>query len=773
MTEIIELQSNADNTWWSPFVGDETNDLLRSKGFANPDGTLNETGARILDEAYRVMQMCGNPKAPTNNETGIVIGYVQSGKTLSFTTLTALARDNEYQIVIIIGGTSVNLLEQSTKRVRKDLRIDTRYGFEQKWAQITNPHTEEDIDTISNVLDQWINPTFPNERCKTILITVMKNGSHLRNLADLLNGTDLRRVPTLIIDDEGDQASLNTRARWAARQRIDIEDLTENDVSTIYKRINELRNIFPHHTFLQYTATPQANLFINIMDRLSPNFIKLLTPGDDYTGGIDFFQENPNLISEIPANDLSNTDHPLHEPPESLLSSLRIFYLGVVAGTILQSYKLPSQRNRSMLIHPSRLQGDHNTFCSWVNNIKESWRRLLAGNNNEEKAVLLNDFKLAYNDLQMTVSNLPPFDQLADSNLIHAIQYTRIVEVNSRQGVTPRINWQDSYSWILVGGQSMDRGFTVEGLTVTYMPRNVGVGNVDTIQQRARFFGYKRSYLGYCRVFLDQMTIDAYNFIIDHEKDVREQLEDFDVNNKHLNNWDRKVVLDGMLNLTRANILYDELDRDRFGDEWFRINSPHDTEEYIETNRVTVLDFLSPKEISFSRDKGHPNRTEDQKHLVARISIQDCLDNLLNNLRYTKESDSATYSSLRGVLKRFLREHPEEECLVYLMSARSLTDWTIRRRRLKASDEIQQLFQGEQPTKDGQFRKGEVYPGDNSIKDENLVSIQIHRLHLLDNQGNDIIDENSNTKYTDLISLAIWIPEHVGTDIISQPDNKA
>lgn len=80
----------------------------------------------------------------------------------------------------------------------------------------------------------------------------------------------------------------------------------------------------------------------------------------------------------------------------------------------------------------------------------------------------------------------------------------------------------------------MDRGFTVEGLTVTYMPRNVGVGNVDTIQQRARFFGYKRSYLGYCRVFLDQVTIDAYNSIVDHEENVRDQLREFDIDNKHL-----------------------------------------------------------------------------------------------------------------------------------------------------------------------------------------------------------------------------------------------
>ena len=75
--------------------------------------------------------------------------------------------------------------------------------------------------------------------------------------------------------------------------------------------------------------------------------------------------------------------------------------------------------------------------------------------------------------------------------------------VNSLADADRNIHWRRNYSWILVGGQVLDRGFTVEGLTVTYMPRGPGVGNADTIQQRARFLGYKRSYLGYCRVFLE------------------------------------------------------------------------------------------------------------------------------------------------------------------------------------------------------------------------------------------------------------------------------
>lgn len=760
MTETIEIRNDMENGQWQPFVGTETDELLRSNArFVDANTNLNETGQRVLDETYRIMQVCGNPNSQTNNETGLVIGYVQSGKTLSFTTLTALARDNNYQIVIIIAGTSVPLVNQSTDRLKRDLRLDTRH--DRKWTLLQNPSRPEDRETIETTLAQWADQTFSDDRCRTVLITVMKNGSHLRNLTELLNGLPLAGVPVLIIDDEGDQASLNTRARRASRDGIDIEDLTETQVSTIYRRITRLRAVFPHHTFLQYTATPQANLFINIVDRLSPNFIKLLTPGEDYTGGIQFFQENSNLVRAIPLQELPTPNQPQNEPPESLLTALKIFYLGVVAGNILETFRQPDQRYRSMLVHPSRLQGDHTRFWGWVNAIKESWRRLLSGSDNDEKRELIEDFRDAYNDLRLTVGTaLPSFEQLTGHDLVHAITYTPIIEVNARGGGTPTINWRDSYSWILVGGQAMDRGFTVEGLTVTYMPRNLGTGNVDTTLQRARFFGYKRGYIGYCRIYLGQTSIDAYQAIIDHEENVREQLEEFDINDSHLDNWNREAVLDGMLNLTRANILYDNLDRDSFGDEWFRIKAPHDTEEYIETNRSAVFEFLESRMEAFSESPGHANRTPDQRHLVGRFPLNDCLRLLLNRLRFTRESDSATYSSLRGIFSRYLTEHPDEQCLIYLMSARGLNDWTRRIRRLNNNDELQQLFQGKQPTRDtAQYRIGEVYPGDSEIKNENTVSIQVH---LLDLRGTDFLS---------VPTLAVWIPEYMGVDIIRQPDN--
>lgn len=758
--ETIEITGaqNANNAKWQPYEGEEIDGLIRYKGFPE------NVGNKIIDETFRIMEMCGNPDAETNVDTGLVIGYVQSGKTLSFTSLTALANDNHYQLIIIIAGTSIPLSEQNYERMKKDLRYENRY--DRKWIIIKSPKTAEDRDTIQMKLEQWVDSTFPKEDCSTVLLTVMKNSQNLLNLSNILRGISFNNVPTLIIDDEGDQASLNTRASANANAGLGVN---EGETSTIYRRIVALRSLFPHHTFLQYTASPQANLFDNIMSRLSPNFIKLLTPGEDYTGGDTFFIQNPHLVREIPIAQIPTNHNPIHEPPESLLFGLKVFFLGVVAGEIKKD-----QRNRSMMVHPSRLTNAQNIFYNWIKDVCDAWKRLLQSSDEDEKRDLLREFKEAYDDLRLTVGNeFPSFEELTGNRLIHAIKDTRIMEINASKGKTPAIRWSDFYSHILVGGQSMDRGFTVEGLTVTYMPRSLGTGQVDTTLQRARFFGYKRSYLGFCRVWLDAASIDAYRAIVEHEEDVRQRLEEYDVNNKHLNEWDRETVLNQILNLTRPNILYNDLDRDYFGAEWFVVRAPHDTDNLISQNKNVISSFLASHLDNLSQDNGHAQRTEEQKHLVADLQLTDCIAHFLNRLKFTRESDSQTFSSLRGVIGMYLQDNPNERCLVYVMSSKiehGQVNQNIRERRLNenGSNTIKQLFQGKNP------KSGEViYPGDREIKNENVVTVQIHRLHLKDADGNNIVDENGNILYEDVPTIAIWFPENIGKDIIRQPDNVA
>ena len=156
--------------------------------------------------------------------------------------------------------------------------------------------------------------------------------------------------------------------------------------------------------------------------------------------------------------------------------------------------------------------------------------------------------------------------------------------MNARPGQTPEVPWYRSYGSILVGGQSMDRGFTVEGLTVTYMPRGIGVGNVDTVQQRGRFFGYKRGYLGYCRIYLEREVADAFHSYVEHEENVRRDLQSFQATGSPLTEWKRAFFLEQSLRPTRANVLDLDYMRGRFSNSWFDPTYPLAPPSVLEEN---------------------------------------------------------------------------------------------------------------------------------------------------------------------------------------------
>lgn len=740
--ENINIMPNTPNTNnWTPQYGEETEKLL-NKVFNND----TESKEKVRKEAYEIMKLCGDPNLPTNDDTGLVFGYVQSGKTLSFTALTALARDNNYQIVIILAGISRNLVDQSYNRLQNDLGINQ--GFHRKWVMLNNPkdpsRNPQDKNTIDRELQNWRKPNTPDDFKKTLLITVMKNTSHLRNLLAVLRRVDLTHVPTLIIDDEGDQASMNTKASSNAKKAKETGVHTEQQMSTIYSRIRDLKSILPHHTFIQYTATPQAPLFINILDNLSPNFIQLLTPGEKYTGGREFCIENHFILREIPYSEIYNEDNVFDEAPESLKEAMRIFFLSVTSGYLMGDKK-GNPKNRSMMVHPSRLVDDHGIYYEWVTLIKNEWGKVLLErpNNDETKQQYISEFGEAYKDLKANAPELQPFDELLEV-LGHNINNTAVEQLNSQAGSS--VDWGSNYSFILVGGQAMDRGFTVEGLTITYMPRNKGVGNADTLQQRARFFGYKKDYLGHCRVYLDAENIHMFSEYVNHEEDIRKKLLEHKLSGQHLDELERRFVLDEMFKLTRKNVLSEDLTRTTFGNKWVRIRAPHDSEIIIKNNREIVNDFIEKYRDLFNEDSGHNARTEEQKNLIAKLPLKELFTDLLQLLKFTRQTDSTTYTNLKSVIDLYTDEFPPEDSFVYIMSKGK-----SRVRKLTKKDEIQQLFQGKNP------RTGEViYPGDEKIKSNDFVTAQIHNLDFRD------------TDYKNIITIAVWIPARLSQSLISK-----
>jgi hypothetical protein len=655
---------------------------------------------------------------------------------MSFEMVAALARDNGFHIVVIITGTSNPLFNQSTSRLRRDLRLDDP-SRERRWIHFENPGGDDaTIQPIRDVLDEWRDNTISEEYKRTVLITVLKNYRRLGNLAEALRAIDLRGAPVLVIDDEADQASLNT-------------EVAQGRESTTYRCLMELRQLLPNHTYIQYTATPQAPLLISIIDSLSPNFVQVLEPGADYVGGREFFGGDHSLIRVIPPQEVPTNTNPLTEPPESLLEALRIFMVGLAAG--LRESR--NTGNRCMLVHPSHRTAQHQEYHGWVREAFEDWKRILGlPDSDPDKQELLEEFRDAHTDLTSTVGDeLPTFEELVPQ-LRQAFLNTRVLEVNARGGQTPQVDWRGVYGWIVVGGQAMDRGFTVEGLTVTYMPRGVGVGNADTVQQRARFFGYKRGYLGYCRVYLEQGTLNAFESYVTHEEDIRAQLLEHSHESRPLNEWKRAFLLDGRLSPCRQNVLEFDYMHGKFSDEWASPRVVLGADQVLHANRDTVTRFL--RALTFEDDDGDSSRTDVQRHHVCHgVSLRQVVEELLLRIRITGVTDSQRNTGLLLQLAKAIEDNPDEPCIVYRMSP------NFRRQRgVDETGAVTNLFQGEAPVHPRELR-GTIYPGDRALRDADIVTVQVHMLDLT---------RNDSVVAREVPVVAVWVPARLGRAWIAQ-----
>ena len=517
-------------------------------------GLPESARGEILEAGLGIIARCVSPDdVDDGQETGLVVGYVQSGKTLSFTTVAALACDNRFPVVIVLSGTKKNLYSQTVKRLRRDLDLEHPAG---RWVIFEVQTRSPDLaQQLRHLLEKWGQPELPGFPRQTALITVLKTRQRLDGLTDALRQLDLRGRNCLIIDDEADQHGLNNQIR-------------QDQTSPVYGALLSLRNALPRHTYVQYTATPQALLLITVLDSLSPRFGWTLAAGAGYCGGPAFFADG-RLVSAIPDHDLHAIDDESDGgPPDSLLEALRLFYIGVAVQAYHRGRNEFTQQHRSMLVHPSMFKMDHLRFKRWVEGATDSWIELLElPPDAPDRDEIVLAFHAAYDDLASSVEayrqqndgheTVPAFEDIL-AYLPQSMRSTRTWEVNSR-GLEEwtQDNWNSAHSHILMGGENLGRGFTVNGLTTTYMPRGRGSGVADTIQQRGRFFGYKRDYLGLCRVFLAGDVRGDYENYIDHESHVMQELSQLTQSGSSMAEWRRRMLLAQSLLPTRRSVMPD------------------------------------------------------------------------------------------------------------------------------------------------------------------------------------------------------------------------
>jgi hypothetical protein len=729
----IQILSPQSNNGFAPIIGEKTTELIDRLKIKLDQDEIDT----LLSETTDILSHCTNPNiSEAQSITNLAFGYVQSGKTMSFTALSAMANDNGFRIIVYFAGTKTNLLTQTTKRLRKDL---INNGNNSQFYKLHENPFANDIQRIKNELQISTKPA--------ILITVLKHYKYINALADIFYSQQIKSVlgnsAVLIIDDEADQASLNGYAYKNSKKENISEEWEDDEYTTTYSSILRLKSSILNHSYIQYTATPQGPLLISILDLLSPKYHTVLTPGKKYTGGKTFFVDKPELIITIPEEEVFNSrKNQLQHCPKTLIEALQIHLMNVA----LVVRVLKKERYLSMMIHADKDQDASQTFHTWTKNLIEMWTEQINSDESDlAKIELIHSFQNVYPEVIRNYNapndTIPSFDEILAQlrDVIFDTNIELIISRTKKQGDNREIDWEGYPSHILVGAEMLNRGFTVENLAVTYMPRySVSKSTADTIQQRCRFFGYKLNYLKSCRVYLPEDTILEYAEYVEHEEEMRKWLKE----NDSLEAVEQLLLITPRLNATRKNILSVNTVQTKLNG-WRKMNAF----QVIEENTRFVEHFIASTNFTNDKDYGTP----DRNHRFAKLPIQEVI-RFLSNFKFSNMPDAARKQATIRYMKYLATKENSPLENAYIIQMAYAGD--ARERAFKVdAQKLVNLHSGRSTS--GQ----EVYPGDAKICFEDSICIQIHKVKL----KCDSIVWGGKVAYT----LAIYYPEDFAINYVA------
>ena len=535
-------QSQQGRPWYWPSY----RSYLENKGWS-PDAV---SGLDVATDAV-VERLADPTQSAAYQSRGLVVGYVQSGKTANFAGVIAKAVDAGYRLVIVLGGT-LNMLRAQTQR-RLDMELvgrenilrgaseyESDYASDPAWSQgkfvtfgalpsargafdivrLTTPDDDyrsllQGITALEFEKQEPALPLFdPHNlhRSSARLMVVKKNKDVLTKLVKDLRKikTPLAEIPVLIIDDESDEASVNT------------SNLAKPDAvrTAINRKISELLRMLPRAQYVGYTATPFANVLIDPSDAediFPKDFIVSLPRPDGYMGARDFHDLDSAIPDEGPT--VANSNELAHvrsitvddedEDDICLQRAMDTFVLTAAMKLYRENEGGLGERyfqHHTMLIHESVRTEVHRELLAKVTRIW--WNAGYMGPSGHERLRELFETDISpVSAVRADGHAVPPsYDALApyvgpavtriggDDNPIIVVNGDKDIETGEAD-FDKRSIWK-----ILIGGQKLARGFTVEGLTVSYFRRRAG--NASTLMQMGRWFGFRDGYRDLVRLFL-------------------------------------------------------------------------------------------------------------------------------------------------------------------------------------------------------------------------------------------------------------------------------
>lgn len=518
-----------------PYYWDRYRQLMGEKNF--PPKVL----ATLDQVTDRIAGLLQNPKLEGPwDRRGMVVGHVQSGKTANYTGLICKAADAGYKLIVVIAGIHNNLRNQTQQRIDegfigKDSAALHNPGVAQTpfgVSRFANKHTPYTLTSATSDFNAKIaeqvggNITSFNV---PIVLVIKKNVSTLKNLTNWLRAhntgwtKEMVDAPMLLIDDEADNASINTSKN-------------PGEASRINSQIRELMNLFSRACYVGYTATPFANIFISpdTDEKLKANlfpkhFIVTLDAPSNYFGAERIFgdESGDEFLRPIADNEdvlplVHKIDQVVDELPETLEAAVRTFVLARAVRVLRGQGAL----HTSMLVNASRFTSVQQQLRDVIHDYLDRIVRAIRHDGaklqndalrNQHILDLRNTWDAEYGHLEFEWSEV-------QARLLDASAPITVVEVNSRSSgsLTYDAHKETGRQVIAVGGFSLSRGLTLEGLTVSYFLRNSTM--YDTLLQMGRWFGYRPGYEDLCRIWMTPQARGWFEHISESIEELRDEL---------------------------------------------------------------------------------------------------------------------------------------------------------------------------------------------------------------------------------------------------------
>ena len=539
---LIDPTAKHDDQWVHKRDDIEWTYISAYETFLREEGWPPRMVQSLSDVTNRILGHLQDPKSEGTkwNRRGLVIGHVQSGKTANYTGLIARAADTGYKFIIVIAGIHNNLRKQTQERIdesfigrssdpaeRKPIGVGLYASYPHP-ATLTNVHEDFNRNTASK--SGWK----INDFSKPIILIIKKNVNTLdalhRWLKELNASGDghISDVPMLLIDDEADNASINTN-------RDDLNPTRTNAM------IRGILSLFAKSCYIGYTATPFANIFINpdsydsnVREELFPrDFIYCLDAPTNYFGAEKVFlseKTSESIVRRIEdCEEFIPYSHKRNQQIDDLPPSLYRAVDEFIVARAIRNLRGQKNKHCSMMVNVSRFVPVQVAVREFLSLRLKKCRVAVKANymmpDVESSAnSYMQDLKQAFDEEYADAG----FDwNKVKTALAEVFEHLHLYVINSKSDEILDFRKYEKegigLTAIAVGGLSLSRGLTIEGLTISYMYRNTKM--YDTLMQMGRWFGYRPGFEDLCRVHLSMESINWYSHIANAADELTQQVK--------------------------------------------------------------------------------------------------------------------------------------------------------------------------------------------------------------------------------------------------------